>query len=70
MTSSAKVLSLVTTMAKHPQAVRRAHQEIDNAFTQQNLSSPSPTYTECCALPFIDACVWEAMRITAATSPR
>ncbi|KAJ5592816.1 Cytochrome P450 [Penicillium hordei] len=61
---------LVTTMAKHPQAVRRAHQEIDNAFTQQTLSSPSPTYAECCALPFIDACVREAMRITATASPR
>ncbi|KAJ5421827.1 Oxoglutarate/iron-dependent dioxygenase [Penicillium cf. griseofulvum] len=61
---------LVTTMAKHPQAVQRAQKEIDNAFSQQTLSTPSPTYTECCALPYVDSCVREAMRITATASPR
>ena len=57
-------------MAKHPKAVQRAQNEIDNAFSQQTLSTPSPTYTECCALPFVDSCVREAMRITATASPR
>ncbi len=61
---------MVTTVAKHPQAVKRAQQEIDDAFTQQSLSSPSPKYSECCTLPFVSACIQEVMRITATASPR
>ncbi|KAJ5780655.1 Cytochrome P450 [Penicillium paradoxum] len=57
-------------MSKHPDAVERAHQEIDGAFAQKASSTDSLTYAECCALPFVDACIREVMRITATASPR
>lgn len=61
---------LVNIMAKHPEAVQRAQGEIDEAFSQLKPSGPSLTYAECCAIPFVDACIREIMRITATASPR
>ena len=68
-------ISLMTTnltflMAAHPQVLKRAQTEIDEAFSGQLFTASSPTYDECRRLPFVDACVREGLRIVASTFPR
>src|SRR5947209_6489674 len=68
-------ISLMTTnltflMAAHPQVLKRAQMEIDEAFEKQSLTGSLPTYDECRRLPFVDACVREGLRIVASTFPR
>ena len=48
----------------------RAQREVDDAFAKQEISGPMPTYAECCKLPFVDACIREALRVTSTASPR
>lgn len=68
-------ISLMTTnltflMAAHRGVLQRAQAEIDEAFKNQELTSPSPSYDECLHLPFVNACVREGLRIVASTFPR
>jgi cytochrome P450 len=67
---STTVTGLVFLLVSHPDVLRRAQKEIDEAFTSQVFSGTSPTYDECCRLPFVSACVREALRVMATASPR
>jgi cytochrome P450 len=62
--------NLTFLMAAHPNILRRSQMEIDGAFTNGLLTGSSPTYDECCRLPFVSSCVREGLRIVASTFPR
>jgi len=47
----------------HPQTLHRLRNELQDAQQQGNLSQPFPTFKEVRHLPYLDACVWEALRI-------
>lgn len=57
-------------MAAHHGPLRRAQEEIDQAFATGKLTGPVPTSVECLALPYVHACMREIMRINATSSPR
>lgn len=68
-------ISLMTTnltflMAAHPNILKRAQAEIDEAFRNRSFLSSSPSFDECRRLPFVGACVREGLRIVASTFPR
>lgn len=68
-------ISLMTTnltflMAAHPHILKRTQMEIDEAYKNQEIATPSPTYEECLRLPLVNACVREGLRFVASTFPR
>lgn len=63
--------TIIFHVAAHPHVLRRAQMEIDEAFRNRIfIGSSPPTYDECCRLPFVDACVREALRIAGSTFRR
>ena len=62
--------NLTFLMAAHPRVLQQAQLEIDEAFQNQKVTSPSPSYDECLHLPFVNACVREGLRIVASSFPR
>jgi cytochrome P450 len=61
---------VVFLFASCPDVLKRAEKEIDEAFTSWVLSETSPSYDECCHLPFVSASISEALRFKATASPR
>ncbi|KAF2766272.1 putative P450 monooxygenase [Teratosphaeria nubilosa] len=46
-----------------PTAYTKLQHEIDSATTQNRLSTPIATYAEAQKLPYLGACIWEAIRM-------
>lgn len=47
----------------HPQTLSHLRDELHDAQKQGNLSLPFPTFKQVRQLSYLDACVWEALRI-------
>ncbi|CAG7958566.1 unnamed protein product [Penicillium salamii] len=55
--------TIVYNLLAHPQTLRRLEEELFDLRRQGNLSQPFPAFKEVRDLPYLDACVWEALRI-------
>jgi cytochrome P450 len=62
--STAVVMRTVAyNLLAHPDCLRRVYNELLEAEEKGNLSRPYPTWNEVNALPYLDACVNEAIRL-------
>ncbi|KAH8812293.1 cytochrome P450 [Xylogone sp. PMI_703] len=62
--------ALIFVMASHQDVFKQAQREVDEAFVEKRYSGEMPTYAECCQLPYVDACIREALRVSSTGSPR
>lgn len=47
----------------YPPTMQRLYEELVDAGRAQHLTRPFPTWTEVCDLPYLDACINEAVRL-------
>lgn len=55
--------TIMYNLLTHPQTLHRLQDELFNLRRQGNLSQPFPAFKEVKDLPYLDACVWEALRL-------
>ena len=61
--SSATILrTFVYYMVKHPECLVKLREELDTAISEGRLSTP-PTYDQTLELPYVQAVLWESIRI-------
>jgi len=65
-TISATARGLIYHSLKHPDTFRTLREELDAALATDNLTSPLPTWNECQQLPYLNACIKEALRLSPA----
>lgn len=65
-TISATARGLLYHSLKRPDTMRALKEELDAALSAGELTSPLPTWTECQILPYLNACIKEALRLSPA----
>lgn len=65
-TISATARGLLYHCLKNPDSMRQLREELDSAVSAGILTSPLPTWTECKTLPYLNACIKEALRFSPA----
>jgi hypothetical protein len=65
-TISATARGLIYHCLKQPNTLRTLRDELDAALAADELTSPLPTWAECQQLPYLNACIKEALRLSPA----
>jgi cytochrome P450 len=65
-TISATARGLIYHALKHPDTLQTLRDELDAASSAGDLTSPLPTWNECQQLPYLNACIKEALRLSPA----
>lgn len=55
--------TIMYNLLAHPQTLHRLEDELSDQRRRGNLSQPFPAFKEVRDLPYLDACVWEALRL-------
>ena len=63
-TTANSICGIIGFLLQQPYTLVKLQQEIDYACRQGLLSFPVPTYTECVRLPYLDAVICEALRLS------
>ena len=65
-TISATLRALIYHLLKQPDTMEKLRKELDQALREGSLTIPLPTWTECQRLPYLNACIKEALRLNPA----
>lgn len=65
-TISATLRALIYHLLKQPATMDKLRAELDQGLNAGSLSVPLPTWTECQRLPYLNACIKEALRLNPA----